>query len=56
MGFRGGRHLFLVLFADSIIFVIFILKPNIIDASICVSSSFFSPPRHLFVHVFFCLY
>ena len=40
MGFGGGHHLFLVLFADSIIFVVFILKPNIIDASICVFCSF----------------
>lgn len=43
MGFGGGRHLFLVLFADSIIFVVFILKPDIIDGSICVSCSSPSP-------------
>ena len=46
MGFGGGHHLFLVLFADSIIFVVFILKPNIIDASICVSCSSPPPRRH----------
>lgn len=56
MGFGGGHHLFLVLFADSIIFVVFILKPNIIDASICVSCSSPHPADILFLHVFFCLY
>lgn len=42
--------LFLVLFVYSIIFVVFVLKPDMIDASICVFWVFFSPQG-----IYFCM-